>query len=443
MVETNSDLLERVDFLRLDAGRNLRGSRKSVLGQFLTPTSVARSMASMLNCQQPQVSILDAGAGVGSLFAAAVAELCCRDSRPCAIDVTAYEIDPGLAGYIPDTFRLCQAKCEQAGVRFSGVLIQADFLATVAEKLTENLFEEPTTRFTCAILNPPYRKIHSESAERLLLRKISIETTNLYTGFLATAVKLLEPGGEMVAITPRSFCNGSYFRSFRTTFLRDMALRRLHVFDSRQQTFRDDEVLQENVILHAIKGGKKEVRVFITSSCGPDDEMPLARILDYNRVVQPGDSQCFIYITPDDVGEQIAQRITALPATLADLRLSVSTGRVVDFRAREYLRPQPASDTAPLIWPSHFAHGYIAWPKEGRKPNAIVDIERVRDQLIPNEPYVLVRRFSAKEEKRRVVAAVHDPCRVPCERIGFENHLNYYHRKGGGLDLPLVGLGHK
>src|SRR5260370_40724079 len=106
MVETDSDLLEHVDFLRLDASRNLSGRRKAALGQFLTPAPVARSMAAMLNSQQPDVSILDAGAGVGSLFAAAVAELCRRESRPRAIHVTAHEIDPPPARYIPDSFRL-------------------------------------------------------------------------------------------------------------------------------------------------------------------------------------------------------------------------------------------------------------------------------------------------------------------------------------------------
>lgn len=439
MVETNVDLLERVDFLRLDAGRHLQEGRKADLGQFLTPAPVARLMASMLTCPQPEIRILDAGAGVGSLFAAAAAELCRRPLRPRSIHVTAFEIDPKLAGYIPETFRLCQAECEPSGVCFTGELLQADFLAGVAERLAGNFFEEPATeRFSCALLNPPYRKINSDSPARLLLRTIGIETSNLYTGFLAAAVRLLEPAGELVAITPRSFCNGSYFRPFRKSFLREMALRRLHVFDSRQQAFRDDAVLQENVILHAVKEGKKEVHVFITSSSGPEDEMPLSRVLDYNRVVRPDDPQWFIHITPDEIGDQIAERLAALPATLADLRLDVSTGRVVDFRAREFLRPEAGPDTAPLIWPAHFAHGYIAWPKQGRKPNAIVDADRVRDQLVPNEPYVLVRRFSAKEEKRRVVAAVHDPRRVPCERVGFENHLNYYHRNGGGLHLPLA-----
>jgi adenine-specific DNA-methyltransferase len=52
--------------------------------------------------------------------------------------------------------------------------------------------------------------------------------------------------------------------------------------------------------------------------------------------------------------------------------------------------------------------------------------------------HVLVKRFSAKEEKRRVVAAIFDPARIPCEIVGFENHLNYFHDRGHGLSMPLA-----
>jgi adenine-specific DNA-methyltransferase len=433
------DLLGWVDLLRLDASRKLDNGRKAALGQFLTPAPVARLMASLLKETRKPVHLLDPGAGVGTLFAAAVAEFCRREVRPPAVHVTAYEIDPKLAEYLPDTFRACEAACQRAGIRFTAERVQADFLACAADLLAEDLFAASAgARFTCALLNPPYRKISSDSEARRLLRRIGVETSNLYTGFLAASVKLLETGGEMVAITPRSFANGRYFRGFRRQFLQEMALLRLHVFESRQQAFRDDAVLQENVIVHAVKGGRRPGRVSITSSAGPDDPMPLSRAVEYERVVRPGDPEHFIHITPDVLGDQVAARVAAFEAELADLGLSVSTGRVVDFRARPFLRPDPGAGTAPLIWPTHFSDGSIAWPKEGRKPNAIADVERIRDQLVPNEPYVLVRRFSAKEERRRVVAAVYDPAHVPGERVGFENHLNYYHRNGGGLDLPLA-----
>ena len=438
----SADLVEQADFLRLDAGRCLEAERKSELGQFLTPASVARLMASMLESREAEVRILDAGAGVGSLFAAAVAELCRRNDRPQRIEVTAYEIDRHLASYLPDTFRLCELECQRAGISFSGEIVESDFIASTAEFLVGGLFRKgPEKQFSCAILNPPYKKINSESETRQLLRQLGIETSNLYTGFLACAVLLLQPGGEMVAITPRSFCNGSYFRTFRRFFLRKMQLRRLHVFESRQQAFRDDEVLQENVIVHAVRQGEgsRPPKVTITSSAGPDDDLPLIREIPYGQVVQSRDPQSFIHIAPDDLGQQVVDIVSRFEATLPDLGLTVSTGRVVDFRAKEHLRETPGNGTAPLIWPTHFQAGYIAWPKPGsRKPNAIAMAEKIRDQLVPNENYVLVRRFSAKEEKRRVVAAVYDAARIPAAVVGFENHLNYFHRNGGGIDLTLA-----
>jgi adenine-specific DNA-methyltransferase len=57
---------------------------------------------------------------------------------------------------------------------------------------------------------------------------------------------------------------------------------------------------------------------------------------------------------------------------------------------------------------------------------------------VPAGFYVLVKRFSAKEERRRIVAAIYDPARVPAEAVAFENHLNYYHRNGSGLPERLA-----
>ena len=53
-------------------------------------------------------------------------------------------------------------------------------------------------RWDVAILNPPYRKINIDSSERLALHRVGIETSNIYTGFLWLASKLLSIDGEMI-----------------------------------------------------------------------------------------------------------------------------------------------------------------------------------------------------------------------------------------------------
>ena len=58
--------------------------------------------------------------------------------------------------------------------------------------------------------------------------------------------------------------------------------------------------------------------------------------------------------------------------------------------------------------------------------------------LIPSSIYVLVKRFSAKEETRRITAALYDPEQFKTEQIGFENHINYFHNSGQGLSKNLA-----
>lgn len=433
------DLLESLDARRLGVSARLDPIQRAKLGQFFTPGVTARLMASMLTAQAPILRILDAGAGIGLLTAAFVDDLCRRATRPELVSVVAFELDEGLIPHLAKTLENCRAACERAGIGFESEIRHEDFVAAAAASLGGGMFGASLPSFDCAILNPPYRKINSHSRERRLLRSVGIETTNLYTGFLALVAGLLNPGGELVAITPRSFCNGPYFRSFRRGFLTSMTLQHMHVFDSRDNTFRDDAVLQETVIFKATKEAPPD-RVTITSSTGPDSRDARSRTMEYAEVVRPDDPNAFIRLISDDEGGEIAEWMESLPATLVDLGLRVSTGRVVDFRAKEYLRNEPEPEASPLIYPGHFGtDGYIAWPNpNGRKPNALARTDASAGLLVPAGTYVLVRRFSAKEERRRVVASIYDANRVSPLPVGFENHLNYYHHAGEGLSMAIA-----
>lgn len=411
---------------------------KADLGQFLTPTPVADLMASMAEQLPPVLRILDPGAGAGSLLSAVVhMALKCR-KPPKEIHVTAYEVDRIILPQLRATIARCRTACERQGVCFIAQVIDLDFLADVAAQLDAPLLgkSEPVDQFDLAILNPPYFKINTASHTRRVIERIGVGTTNIYTGFLAATAKVLKPGGQMIAITPRSFCNGPYFKRFRQWFLNEVTLTRIHSFHSRQEAFRDDAVLQETMILRAVRNAKP-CRVTISSSTGPSDDIT-QRTVAYDEIVKPTDPECFIRIPTNDLADQVTEKMTHCRATLSDLELSVSTGRVVDFRVKELLRRLPARNIAPLIWATHFQDGYVAWPKNGvtKKPEGI--LKEAPNQLVPNEPYVLVRRFSAKEERRRVVAAIYDPKRQDCETVGFENHLNYFHSAGRGLEMQIA-----
>lgn len=434
------NLLAEVDLLRIAVGQKLEPSRKEALGQFLTPSPVAELMAGIFQrIDLPEISLLDAGAGVGSLLAAFISNLMQQQQRPDNLRVIAYESDPVLVGYLRQTLALYATECQLVGISFEYEICERDFIEDAVRVLQPDLFNQANDlAFTHAILNPPYFKINAHSKTRKLLRSIGLEVSNIYPGFMAVAAQLLKEGGEMVAITPRSFCNGRYFRDFRRIFLEMMALNQVHVFDSRQKAFRDDNVLQETVISHAFKQKEKQPHVLVSSSSGADDELMMSNNLPYSDVVHPSDPEQFIRIVPDDLSQQVVEQMANFTHSLEDLGLTVSTGRVVDFRAKEYLRLMPEPGTVPLIYPVNFTNGYIEHPKATRKHQALLRLEKTDALLVPNEHYVLTKRFSSKEEKKRVVAAIHDANRLDCKSVGFENHLNYFHENGRGLDISLA-----
>ncbi len=414
--------------------------RQQHLGQFPTPAPLADFMASTFVADWRAVRLLDAGAGAGALSVALIGRLCSQKRKPKEIEVTAYEVDPSLMPILQSNLNQCGRTCAEAGIHFSAVIHNEDFIQSAAPSLRGDMFSPSPRKFNAAIVNPPYRKIRSDSHHRLLLRSAGIETSNLYTGFLSLIVRLLEDGGQMVAITPRSFCNGPYFRPFREDLLQQMAIHRIHVFESRSAAFSANDVLQENIIFHATKSQQKPKMVTISTSTGEPGSPVHENLVSFSQVVMPSDPEHFIHLVADNVQARVKAAVGQFRATLADLGLSVSTGRVVDFRAASFLRNQPASDTVPLIYPCHFNGGFVHWPNaNGRKPNAIVANKETRTLLIPSAIYVLVKRFTSKEERRRIVASIFDPTKIaPYATVGFENHLNYFHASGRGLPMDLA-----
>ena len=449
---TASNLLEHLDLERPNFPErpNPRkrpatdSKRRADLGQFFTPISVARFMASMLQVREPpaDLRILDPGGGRGVLTAAVVAELCGRPecSRPAALHATVWELDARLAGDLDRTFEHCRAVCAKAGVAFRGEHRQGNFVLDAAVRADDQDLLEPERhpRFHVAIMNPPYRKLRSDSAERSRLSTAGIETSNLYSAFVWLALKLLAGGGELVAITPRSFMNGSYFRPFRQALSQELAFRRIHVYDARDAAFADDGVLQENAIFHGIRGAGPEA-IRITTSLGPADDGLLERTVEPDELILPHDPERVLHVVPDETDARVAAHMRRLPHTLAGLGVSVSTGRVVGFRAKERLRADAGPGDAPLILPGHCAPGFVAWPRvSGTKPNALAVAGPDDDLLLPAGWYVLVNRFSAKEDRRRVVAALYDPARIDADHVAFDNKLNVLHRRNAGLPEHLA-----
>jgi adenine-specific DNA-methyltransferase len=404
--------------------------KKTLLGQFLTPAGTAQFMAGLFSPTTHRVCrLLDPGAGIGSLSSAFIERCIAGELTFDTLEVTAFEIDKSLHKELSDTLAACT---NRTSLHYE--IIGADFV----EEAVNRIQFRYGAGFTHAILNPPYKKINSDSRHRRSLRQVGIETVNLYSAFVALTLDLMAPGGQIVAIIPRSFCNGPYYRPFRDLMLGRASLRHIHLFGSRTEAFRDDDVLQENVIIALERDGQQGDVVVSTST--DDSFADLARhTYPFDRIVFPNDPERFIHV-PTSPERNVIELLTAIRYSLEDIGIQVSTGPVVDFRLKEDLRDVPEPGTVPLLYPGHFGSWGTEWPKPGlKKPSAIVRRAETEKWLYPNGFYCVVRRFSSKEEKRRIVASVVQPASFPgVDALGFENHLNVFHARKQGLPEALA-----
>ncbi len=417
-------MLDQAEHKRRTVASVTDRKKKAALGQFMTPATVAKFMASLFDVpEKGPVNMLDAGAGMGALVSALLERMPAKASTRAE----AFEVDPDIAPHLSEVLE----PYRENGVTIS--IRNEDYIEAGTQMAVAH--QRP---YTHAILNPPYKKIATASWHRAELRRAGIETVNLYSGFVGLAIMALADGGQIVVIMPRSFANGPYYMPFRKLMLDHCSIRRMHLFDARNKAFKDDAVLQETIIMHIQRGSKQgDVQVSRSTDDSFDDMEVFT--LPFSEIVRPGDPERFIHVPSDGERSALEQALPE-PANLADLNLKVSTGPVVDFRMRQYLHANAGGEgTVPLLYPAHFKDVRLEWPMEGKKPNAVTLDADTAKWMYPKGWYAVCRRFTAKEERRRIVAGVIDPTVLgDAEVIGIENHVNVYHYGKQGISEVLA-----
>lgn len=394
---------------------------KKAWGQFFTSPPIAAFMASLLRPPvRRRVRVLDPGAGTGVLGLAA-AEALIRN-HGVHVHLVAVEKEPGALAALHVAAATARARL---GARKLEVeIVEDDFLDLDRPQLGST----PLASFDYTIANPPYFKM-SPNDDR------GGDAPNVYARFMEVAARMLRDDGDLCFIIPRSFAAGFYFRPFRRRFHSAMRLDHVHLFESRRDAFREDGVLQENIVVLYRRSRSIEHSVRISCSAGERDlRERFVHDVARTRVLSTRDANGVLHLPASERDLRIMDTFAAWGDTLATHGLDVSTGPVVPFRSEDYLRTERSKTTAPMLWLQHVLPGRVEWPLAAgfRKPE---HIERAAPEklLVRNRTYVLLRRFSAKEDARRLVAAPYVRGSIRAPSLGLENHVNFIHRKRGGL----------
>jgi len=391
-------------------------ARRRKAGQFFTPSIVARYMANAAGALHDQARVLDPGAGVG-ILSCAICELALLQQLS-SLTIVAYESDPVLHTLCLFTLSYARDFLQERGVKLFIELYRHDFIEAMAEQMIQASLRSSGLRpghpFDLAILNPPYFKVNQKDTRARLVKNIAEGRTNMYTMFMSLAASSLRVGGRYVSITPRSFASGAYFSHFRRQFFAAITPELIHLFDSRRAAFGDAQVLQENIILAGVKKGVASVdppSVTISRSRGLDDlAYPLIQQVPPRFIIDDKQQNLVLHLPVSDIDTHLLQAFRRWHATLATYGLEISTGPVVPFRSSVMLASVDKvkqGEAVPLLWLRHVHPMHVEWPLEGfNKPQGVLLRPASQKLFVKNTTLVILRRFSAKEEPRRITAAV-------------------------------------
>lgn len=414
-------LSERLEEERLYHATETSENHKEVFGQYFTPYTIANFMSSLFPVTDKKIRLLDPGAGIGILACSFLCRILKEKWHTPDIHISAYDIDKDVYEMLNENL----ASSTSAFKKSDYEIFSEDFLCKTSFEYKWNLNET----YTHVIMNPPYKKILTNSKERESARLFGFETVNLYSAFMGAAISLTENNGYIVAIVPRSFCNGAYYKPFREFILKNCAIRHIHLFESRDKAFKDEAVLQENIIIMLQKNAaQKDVKI---SYCYDDSFKDFSEFsTPFSEILHKNDLEKYFHIPKK---QRINDEKQEHRSNLRDLNVNVSTGPIVDFRMKNLLLNDYVENSYPLVYSTHLKNHRFVWPQKSKKPNAVLNSDNLQKQLLPQGFYVLVKRFSTKEEKKRIVASLITPDDFVTNGIAVENHLNVFHQNKSSL----------
>ncbi len=367
-------------------------------GQFFTSKETAVFMASLFSIptDKERISILDPGTGSGILSVALIERLIEHNIK--SILLVCYENDSNIIELLEKNLSYVKSHID---IDFSYQIKNDNYIISQASDYNLMLDANPNPqKYDMIIGNPPYKKIAKDASEALAMPDICYG----------------------VYIIPRSWTSGAYFKHFRQKFLNEGALENIHLFVSRDKVFDNESVLQETIIIKIKKTSAKPKEIVITTTNDNSDFSDIVQFAaPYDVVVSGKDMYVYLVTNEDEINT--IKKLNHWKNTLPSLGLKMKTGLTVDFRNRDALRNDEEDDAVPLFYSQHIQSGKVVFPI-GKDNEYIVTNQS--GLLQKNTNYLFVKRFTAKEEHRRLQCGVYLARKYSSyEVISTQNKINF------------------
>ena len=392
-------------------------------GAYYTPPALCEGlldMATEAGVDWRSAQVLDPACG-GGAFLSPVVRRMVESMKDCDAKTTVKSIERRLKGFELDPFAawMSQVFLEVTLCDLSdGAEMRLDSVVRACDSLEQTVSGEGVD---LVVGNPPYGRVKLSTDSREKFRRSLFGHANLYGLFTDLALRFARPGGVIAFVTPTSFLAGEYFKVLRGLLGREAPPVGIDFVAERRGVFAD--VLQETLLATYRKGDTPGVgRVHLISS-GQNKSVERTVVGPFNLPEDTGQP----WLMPrTEVQSKLLRQVGELPYRLADYGYTVSTGPLVWNRHKQSLRDRPGKGRYPLVWAESVrSDGVFSFRAERHNHKPYFEPKAEERWVVTKVPCLLVQRTTAKEQRRRLIAA-----RLPVSFIEehgavvVENHLN-------------------
>ncbi|SRR5579883_962921 len=406
-------------------------------GIFYTPPALVEcllDMAAEAGLDWKTARVLDPACG-GGAFLVGVAQRMMRALNGADPAVILRSLKARLKGFDIDPFGAWLAQAMVA-IALDPIARAAGRMAPVLTETRDSLElrQDEAGRWDLVVGNPPYGRVSLPPHRRAMYARSIYGHANLYAIFTEAALHWVKKGGVVGFLTPPSMLSGLYYKALRGLLASEAPPLAVNFVSERDGVFAD--VLQETMLATYRKGG-----VAIRGTVGFIDagQHGLKRPRRSGSFKLPEQPQSPWLLPRTPAQEHLARRLRSMPYRLADYGYAVSTGPLVWNRHKRQFRENRGTTCHPVVWAEAVSSdGRFLWRSQRRNHLPWFAAERPKDDwLIVTQPCVLLQRTTAKEQSRRLIAAV-----LPEEFIRqhggviVENHLNMVRARDGNPGVP-------
>ena len=403
---------------------------RTKLGAYYTPPELCQrllDMAAEAGVDWRSARVLDPACGNGAFLSAAARRMA-DQMRDCDAKTALTDILGRLCGFELDPFAAWMSQvflevtlddlCRSARMRPRPVVRVCDGLAQVPE----------SHGFDLVVGNPPYGRATLPRELRNAYRRGLFGHANLYGLFTDLALRFARLGGVIAYVTPTSFLAGKYFKSLRGLLAQEAPPVSMGFVEGRKGVFAG--VLQETLLTTYCRGGNPQAAHVQFISPTPDGPIKTATAGSFHLPKRPDQP----WLIPRTLRQgELIRRAGASPYRLADYGYAVSTGPLVWNRHKESLRDVGGKRRYPVIWAESVrSDGVFEFRARKRNHRPYFEPKPNEKWVVTDLACVLLQRTTAKEQRRRLIAAELPASFISEHRaVVVENHLNMIKPVGG------------